>query len=90
MEKVRVAVGHRGENVRDEFFRKQHGALGLATGTEISGAAWEGQKVLTADDYFHGHLDWYNLDIREATGPLDGDVTPVPELPGGITQTVRY
>ena len=47
MEKVRVAVGHRGENVRDEFFRKQHGALGLATGTEISGAAWEGQKVLS-------------------------------------------
>jgi hypothetical protein len=34
-----VPVGHGSENFRGEFFGKEHGALGLATGAEISGAA---------------------------------------------------
>ena len=29
------------------------------------------EKVFTADEYFHGHLDWYNLDINPSVGQLD-------------------
>ena len=35
------------------------------------------EKVLTADEYYHGHLDWYNLDIDKDKSRLD----PVPEQP---------
>ena len=34
-----VPVGHGSENFRGELFGKEHGALGLATGAEIPGAA---------------------------------------------------
>jgi hypothetical protein len=34
-----VPVGHGSENFRGEFFGKEHGALGLATGAEIPRAA---------------------------------------------------
>lgn len=30
-----------------------------------------GEKVLTADEYFHGHLDWYNLDIDKSKKKLE-------------------
>jgi hypothetical protein len=35
---------------------------------------------LTADEYFHGHLDWYNLDF--APPPLDGSPGGLGEVPG--------
>jgi len=38
------------------------------------------EKVMTADEYYHGHLDWYNLDIDPARTTL-GD-TGVPDVPG--------
>ncbi|MGD2092025.1 MAG: hypothetical protein PVH61_37995 [Candidatus Aminicenantes bacterium] len=33
------------------------------------------EKVLTADEYYHGHLDWYNLDINQ-------DQNGLAEVPG--------
>jgi hypothetical protein len=36
-----VPVGDGSEHFRDKFFGKEHGALGLATGTEIPGTARE-------------------------------------------------
>lgn len=30
----------------------------------------EQEKVLTADEYYHGHLDWYNLDIHDEKSSL--------------------
>jgi len=41
-----VAMGHRSKDLGGEFFGKEQGAFGLATGTEIPGAARECQKVL--------------------------------------------
>jgi hypothetical protein len=40
-----VAMWHGGKNLGGEFFGKEHGALGLATGAEISGAARECDEV---------------------------------------------
>ena len=34
-----------------------------------------GEMVLTAEEYYHGHLDWYSLDIEPSEQPL-------PEAPG--------
>lgn len=36
-----------------------------------------GEKHLVAEEYFHGHLDWYNLDL-EAGGPGLGEVEGAP------------
>jgi hypothetical protein len=30
----------------------------------------EGEKVLITDEYYHGHLDWYNLDIHDVKETL--------------------
>jgi hypothetical protein len=49
----------------------------------------DGEKVLVADEYFHGHLDWYNLDYHDrktSLGPPDGGGEPPPPVP--ITQTL--
>ena len=35
------------------------------------------EKVLTADEYYHGRLDWYNFDVDKSRRKLD-DVTPPP------------
>jgi hypothetical protein len=48
-----------------------------------------GEKVLAADEYYHGHLDWYNLDIDKdraslADPPEGGSDEPVE---GSITHT---
>jgi hypothetical protein len=32
-----------------------------------------GEKVLTAEEYHHGHLDWYSLDIDPSRDTLEGD-----------------
>jgi hypothetical protein len=44
--------------------------------------------VLSADEYYHGHLDWYNLDVDAPSTGL-GDVADVPPDPRGTdTQTL--
>ena len=43
-----------------------------------------GEKVLVADEYYHGHLDWYNLDIDNAGNGLNGSGTP-PDVEGTVT-----
>jgi hypothetical protein len=38
------------------------------------------EKVMTADEYYHGHLDWYNLDLdtsKDDLGNVDDPVTNV-------------
>jgi hypothetical protein len=35
------------------------------------------EKVFIADEYFQGHLDWYNFDIDQTRGPL-GTTGPMP------------
>ncbi|REL33837.1 hypothetical protein DYD21_10555 [Rhodohalobacter sp. SW132] len=47
----------------------------------------EEERVLTADEYYHGHLDWYNLDLDNETTSL-GDIDSSGEDPeGSITRT---
>ena len=49
----------------------------------------DAEKVLTADEYYHGHLDWYNLDIDPAGASL-GDPVDVPadeNVEGALTHT---
>jgi len=49
----------------------------------------DGEKVLTADEYYHGHLDWYNFDVDpkpEGLGEVTGIVPPDPR--GRQTQTL--
>ncbi len=44
-----------------------------------SAPAGDTEKVLVADEYYHGHLDWYNLDIARAATTLElelGDEPP--------------
>jgi hypothetical protein len=36
------------------------------------------EKVYLAEEYFHGHLDWYNLDIDPTTTVLGDPVPPMP------------
>lgn len=39
----------------------------------------DGEKVFAADEYYHGHLDWYNLDIdrdKEDLGEVPGHTLP--------------
>lgn len=47
------------------------------------------EKIMHAEEYYHGHLDAYNLDINETIetlGPLPGN--PEPPAPTKKTQTV--
>jgi len=55
----------------------------FATSTPVSG----GEKVMVADEYYHGHLDWHNFDIdteQESLGALD----PAAEEPAPKTLTM--
>lgn len=36
-----------------------------------------GEKILSAKEYYHGHLDWYNFSVNDETTTL-GDVEPLP------------
>lgn len=47
----------------------------------------QGEKVFVAEEYFHGHLDWYNFDIDPARAVL-GEPTENPEPPGVVTFTM--
>jgi hypothetical protein len=48
-----------------------------------------GEKVLAADEYYHGHLDWYNLDIDpdRATLAQAPGTEPAAGAEGSITHT---
>ena len=47
------------------------------------------EKVLVADEYYHGHLDWYNLDISPDSSGLGDTVSSVPveDTENTITRT---
>lgn len=49
----------------------------------------DSEKVLVADEYHHGHLDWYNLDISQDLSSLEeAQGEPPPEnKEGSITHT---
>lgn len=44
------------------------------------------EKVLIADEYYHGHLDWYNLDIDNGEDGLEVDE----ETPADVEDTITY
>jgi len=46
-----------------------------------SAPAGTGEKVYLAEEYFHGHLDWYNLDIDPTTTRLGSEPPPPPMPP---------
>lgn len=43
----------------------------------VSSPQAEGEKVLTAEQYHHGHLDWYSFDVDRSRGAL-GTAAPAP------------
>ncbi|MBZ9772619.1 hypothetical protein [Mesorhizobium sp. CO1-1-8] len=46
-------------------------------------------KVYTAEEYFHGHLDWYNFDVDPRRASLDGAPPTIPAAdPATSTLTV--
>lgn len=48
----------------------------------------DGEKVMTADEYYHGHLDWYNLDIDPKRTTLgDVNASPQPDVQKPITRS---
>lgn len=47
----------------------------------------DAEKVLAADGYYHGHLDWYNFDVDTSRSSL-GAPAAVPEVPLDITLTM--
>jgi hypothetical protein len=47
----------------------------------------EGEKVMVANEYYQGHLDWYNFDIDTARTGL-GDPDPAAEAPQPKTLTM--
>lgn len=47
-----------------------------------------GEKVLTAEEYYHGHLDWYNFDIDPNVSSLGDASPPDPKIPTPDTQTL--
>ena len=46
-----------------------------------------GEKVFTAEEYYHGHLDWYNFDIDKSRDVL-GEPATIPEPPKSVTLTM--
>ncbi len=47
------------------------------------------EKVVTADEYYHGHLDWYNLDIKQDQSSLEEapGASPLENTEASITHT---
>ena len=39
----------------------------------------DGEKVYTADEYYHGHLDWYNFNIDPSSEPLEVENSLAPQ-----------
>ena len=46
-----------------------------------------GEKVLVADEYYHGHLDWYNLDIDANDDSLEMENEPLSDVESTITHS---
>jgi hypothetical protein len=45
------------------------------------------EKVLVAEEYYHGHLDWYNLDVDQSKETLTDEVeTPTTEEGSGFSE----
>jgi hypothetical protein len=44
--------------------------------------ASNGEEVLTADEYYHGHLDWYNFEFDRARNTLGEPANPQPTVTG--------
>ena len=49
-----------------------------------------GERVLAADEYFHGRLDWYNFDIDKAKGPLGAAGVPKLETTALIPAPITF
>jgi hypothetical protein len=47
----------------------------------------QGEKVFVAEEYFQGHLDWYNFDIDQSRNVL-GEPAQIPEAPKPTTLTM--
>ncbi len=47
------------------------------------------EKVLTADEYFHGRLDWYNFDWDKSRDQLGDTPTPIEGLPMDAQYSTR-
>lgn len=59
----------------------------------ISSNTEKGEKVMHAEEYYQGHLDWYNVDIDRKTASLgelldDDGVPVVPVAPVKTTQSI--
>ena len=52
----------------------------------VSAPVDRNEKVLVADEYYHGHLDWYGFDIDNKTTALGATGEPPPS-PGKFTST---
>lgn len=51
---------------------------------KVSAPQGSGEKVLAAEEYYHGHLDWYNFDVDAQSPGLDAELppeTPDPQKP---------
>lgn len=49
----------------------------------------DGENVLTAREYYHGHLDWYNFNFDPSIKTLgDVETTPPEDVQGKIVQTM--
>ena len=55
----------------------------FATSAPVPG----GEKVMVADEYYHGHLDWYNFDVDASQKSL-GELDPAAEAPELKTLTM--
>ena len=73
------------------FYQPTHPGAWLADRLEyqfaVSAPEREDEKVLVAEEYFQGHLDWYNFDIDQTRSVL-GTVSDAPEAPAGKTLTM--
>jgi hypothetical protein len=47
-----------------------------------------GERVLSAEEYYQGHLDWYSLDADPAASPLGAAPAPGETLPRPDTRTL--
>jgi hypothetical protein len=54
----------------------------------MSTPARVGEKVFTAEEYFQGHLDWYNFDIDPDRNVLGEPEQPAPPPPASTTLTM--
>ncbi|HEX20105.1 MAG TPA: hypothetical protein ENG78_04730, partial [Acidiferrobacteraceae bacterium] len=83
-----IDMGERFAQWFDKLFYQPHGETGndawLPSNLEYqfacSASNNSGEKVFSAKEYYHGHLDWYNFSIDPETPTLgEVEVTPLPE-----------